>query len=380
MSAVGSAWRIDSPTRIRFGVGALDTLAEEAPQFGERAAVIAGNSARQNGTVDRCLRLVPGAIVFPDPIGADPAVAQVDGLTRFVADREATCLVAIGGGSVLDAAKAASAVVSGGGSTADYLSGAKAVPAETLPVIAVPTTAGTGAELSKGAIITWPEHRIKHGIRGEGLVPRVAIVDPSLAATAPESVTRFSGFDAFAHAVETFISHAANPLTAILSQHAVRSIVSALPRALRDPHDIEARTSMALSAMLMGYNLANASTCLPHRLQYPLGFVTSTPHGLGLAALFPGWVAVTASAAPEKWAQVVRWMGFDETEVDPALAIGRFLADVDATSDLEALGANRSDIGTLVGSVRGNLANDPWWNDGRDIGDIYRAALQGATL
>jgi len=159
-------------------------------------------------------------------------------------------------------------------------------PGKVLPLVAIPTTAGTGSELSKAAIITDESRKIKKGIRGAALYPKVAIVDSVFTESVPYNITMETGFDVLAHGLESYISKSASPYTEMQSEQALRIVGTYLPALAENLQDREAREKMSFASMIMGINLGHASTCLPHRMQYHLGAHTDTSHGAGLEALF----------------------------------------------------------------------------------------------
>lgn len=374
-------WSSFSPTRVEFGSGAIDRAGELAAALGDSATLVGSVSSLATGSLARCRASLENAgisvVEYDASITPDPTVHEVNALARSLVASGSEMVVAIGGGSVLDCAKAAAVLAVEGGSAEEHLLDEYGPATASLPVVAIPTTAGTGAELSKGAIVTWPERGLKSGLRGEALLPDVAIVDPTLTMTVPSIQTRYTGFDAFAHAVETYLSRRSTPLTELFSAAAVPRIVANLPLALKDPNDVNARADLSFHAMLMGYNLANSSTCLPHRLQYPIGAHTGTAHGLGLAALFPSWVAVTRTASPDRFAVVAGWisdgLGIPVDDVDEALAI--FMDRIDLRPDLADLGVRADDVSVLARETTGSLGNDPWWEDSADLEVILDGAM-----
>ena len=371
------------PTRISFGPGVFEQIGRLTAPLGATAYIVGSGTAHRSGWLHDAQRGLEeagmSAWVHPSTIHPDPTIHQVDEVAAGSVRHGAEVIVAIGGGSTLDCAKAAAAVAPTGGRTEDLLTGSRSIE-RALPVVAVPTTAGTGAELSKGAIVTWPAQRRKIGIRSEAIIPAVAIVDPELTLRLPATVTRHTGFDAFAHAVETFISRRATPMTARYSEHAVREITRTLPRVLAEPTDLDARAVMSFHAMSMGYNLANSSTCLPHRLQYPLGARTGTPHGAGLAALFPAWVEITATASPARFARVAGWIaeGMDDPGLrsDIVLAVGTFMGSIGLQPGLRDLGVEPDDLRDLAEATSGTLENDPWWTPNADLMLILERAME----
>jgi alcohol dehydrogenase class IV len=199
-------------------------------------------------------------------------------------------VVALGGGSAVDAGKAVSGLLANGGAALDYLEvvgrGQKlARPA--VPFIAVPTTAGTGAEVTRNAVLAVPEHRVKASLRSPYLLPRVALVDPQLTHSLPPAITASTGLDALTQLLEAYVSRRANPLTDALARAGLPRVVPALRRAYHDGSDAAARTEMSLASLLSGLALANAGLGAVHGFAAPLSGAFLVPHGVACAALLP---------------------------------------------------------------------------------------------
>ena len=386
LSLFASPWKGVSPTKIIFGEGTLDQLGNVCAALGKSVLLVTSQSALKNGVVDRCRNLLEADGIRVEgyhEVTADPTVHQVNAVMALALQHGSDVLVAIGGGSSMDTAKAASVVTAKGGQAEDYITRGKATEQGSLPVVALPTTAGTGAELSQGAIISYPEKDLKGSIRGPAVMPNVALVDPTLTLSLPRDQIKITGFDCFAHAAETYISRKATPITAMYSAYAIQAVAHYLPVALDDPENMSARTQLSFYSMLMGYNLSNASTCLPHRLQYPLGIKTKTAHALGLATLYPAWVHTTRAAAQNKFAEVARWLtvGLDvEPSEDILTVLRKFMQRIDLTPTISDLGADEAMCTQMAGMVQGGLANDPWWQEGADLAAIYRLALDPIQL
>lgn len=374
-------WTVYSPTKVVFGPGSLDELGTVCLTYGKSALLVTGSSALRTGLSERCVKILQQVHIRVGEhhsITSDPTVHQVNELVTAIISGQFKMLVAAGGGSVMDAAKAASVIAVQGGTAEEYLSGERSVTSGSLPMIAVPTTAGTGAELSRGAILTWPEHSFKGGIRGDTVFPKAAVVDPTLTLTLPPDEIRITGFDVFTHAVEPYISRRANPITAMLSRDAVKAICRFLPRVLQDPQDMLPRTYLSFYSMLMGYNLANSSTCLPHRLQYPLGAMTNTPHALGLAALYPAWIKATYQTSRQRFDNVADWMaaGMGIQKKGILKSLYHFMNRINLEPTLRDLGVDEQMCARLASMVSGKLYNDPWWQEGTDLSSIYLSALE----
>jgi alcohol dehydrogenase class IV len=295
----------------------------------------------------------------------------------------ATVIVAVGGGSAIDLAKAAAVVAGLGEEAMPALLEGRRVETRTGPaVVALPTTAGSGAEISHGAIVLDRGAGRKRGIRGPGVAADVALVDPELVASSDPETTAAAGLDAIAHAIETALSKASSPFARTLSADALRRLLRDVPRALAEPGDAAARAGSAYAALLMGMNLAISTTCLPHRLQYPVGALTGTRHAAGVAAILPAWLRRTERFAPEALAELARAAGVADTGSPVAAAAAALTAAVERHLErsgfaprLADLGVTAGDIPRLVAAVEGTLANDPGPVGSEDLLELYRASL-----
>lgn len=369
-----------APTKIDFGWGKLDKLADHLTDH-DRILVICGKrSAQESGLLDRMLGLLGDKQVSVfDKISPNPRVSEVNEAAELGRQNAVTIVIGMGGGSVMDGAKATAAAIGGAMPIEHYLRQDLEAPASTLPILAIPTTAGTGSETSMGAIISDEVETVKKGLRGRALLPQIAIVDPELTMTVPLLVTAETGFDIFTHAVETFISTKASEMTAIYSVKAIEVVLDYLPRVLENLQDKEARTQLAFASMLMGYNLMHAGTCLPHRLQYPLGAHTNCSHPAGLAALYPSWCKETAPFAMDKFdkiAEIFESRGYRCDESKGADAVHAYVSEMlkklDITYKIEDFGLNYEDLNGLPQEVSGSLMADPGRKDAESLLKIYQ--------
>lgn len=371
------------PTQIRFGPGVRADVGAIAASEGPRTVLVVGRSFERN----------PAATVVVDALQAagvtvaarvvahgEPDDGTVLDLVRRIGEAGATSVVAVGGGSILDLAKAAAVVPSAQRLAA--LLGGDRVEAGGLPVIALPTTAGSGAEVSHAAIVTDRAAGRKRGVRGPGVAARHALVDPDLMMGAPASVVASAGFDAIAHAIETAASRAASELVISLAGLALPRLLAGVTAAVEGSDDPAPWSAAAYASMLMGINLANSTTCLPHRLQYPVGARTGTGHAAGVAAIMPAWLARTTEVAPAHLARLAHAAGLVDpatSDHDAARALSeRILAHLDATGmrrGLGDLGVARTDLADLVAAVEGSLTNDPGPTRPGDLHDLYAASL-----
>lgn len=375
---------LELPTRIRFGPGVRMEAGQAAAGSGRRVALFVGRSFTSNlpaQDVQRSLGEAGLEVVLELPGDGEPDDAAVLEAAARLRDARAEVVVAVGGGSVLDLAKAAS-LLPDQALLAAMLGGQRVARHTGLPVVALPTTAGSGAEVSHGAIILDRPSGRKRGIRGPGVAARVALVDPDLSRSAPPAIAASSGFDAIAHAVETAASRAASDLAVLLAGRALGRLLPAVQALVSEPGDDEARAAAAYAALLMGINLSLSTTCLPHRLQYPLGALTGTGHAVGVAALMPAWLERTARHAPAALARLARAAGLAELTLPDAEAaaglVGAIQSHLDATGlrrRLSELGVRPSDVPGLVAAVEGTLANDPGPISEGDLADLYLASL-----
>lgn len=268
--------------RVLFGRGRAADLPALAASFGERVALITGASRRHADRLNAaCVIAVSGEPTF-EIVRAGVAAARA---------AEADVVVAIGGGSVIDAGKAIAMLLTNGGDPLDYaevIGAGKPVVIPPAPFIAAPTTAGTGSEVTRNAVLHSTDHRVKVSLRSPLMLPRVALVDPELAVDLPPGPTAAGGMDALSQLIEPYLSCRANPLVDALCRDGIPRIARALPRAVENGRDVDAREEMALAALYSGMALANAGLGAVHGLAAPIGGEFSAPHGAVCAALLPG--------------------------------------------------------------------------------------------
>ena len=338
------------PRTILFGVGQRAALGRVARGLGSRALVCTDARLAADPAFAAMLDDLKGAGLAvsvyaetqPD-VPRDTILDCAEAARGFAPD----LVIGIGGGSCLDMAKGAALILSHGGRVEDYYGEFK-VPGPTLPLIAVPTTAGTGSEATPVAVISDPDRILKVGISSPHLIPAAAICDPELTVTCPPGLTAIAGADALTHAIEAFTAgrRAADADLAqdhvfvgksALTDHfallAVRVLARSLRRAVEKGDDIEARTDVMMGALSAGCAFGTAGTAAAHAIQYPIGALTHTPHGLGVAALLPYVMEYNRPACAPELAEVARAMGAGSPGDDEEL-----LADlaIDAVADLFA--------------------------------------------
>lgn len=358
--AAGGLDALPIPTRVVFGRGTLGRLGSLAAPLGEHALLVCGRTAmRRHGILVRALASLAAAgvaVTVFDRISANPRSDEIDAALALGRASGCDLVIGLGGGSAIDAAKAV-AVASDAETVRELIGRALPASASALPVIAVPTTAGSGSEVTQGAIVTDVVRVFKSGIRGEDVAPRVAIVDPDLTERLPTAVAVESGFDALAHAVEGAVAVRATARSRAYSHHALALIRDNLPRLARGEATPQAREEMALAALLGGVNVTTVSTCLPHRLQQAMGAVPriGLSHGRGLALLYPAWLRSAQPYASGAFDGVAEVLGHR----DAATAIDALLAATGLSTTLTDQGYTEKDIDSFVAGISGNLDNDP---------------------
>ncbi len=291
------AFDFASAGRIVFGRGVVRQLPTLVGGLGRRVFICSGSRPETHQELFTSIAGVTD--VFP--VRREPTVDDLTEALRRAGDAEV--VVGIGGGSVIDLAKGVAMLLGNGGDPLDYLEvvgRGVAITRPSAPLIAVPTTAGTGAEVTSNAVFTSPSHRVKCSLRSPFMLPRIALVDPLLTVGCPPAVTAASGLDALTQCIEPFVSRFANPLTDGFATTGLRLAGHALRRAFLDGSDGQARTDMSMVSLLGGLALANARLGAVHGLAGPLGGLLSAPHGAVCAALLPSVIRANVAALSER--------------------------------------------------------------------------------
>ncbi len=269
--------------RIAFGPGRRSELAAAVAGLGSRPLVCTGSDPTRHAEL---IATLPGVETFP--VRGEPTLDVVRAGAAAAVEHGADVVVGLGGGAVLDAAKIIAALATNGGDPLDYaevIGEGRPLSVPSLPVVAVPTTAGTGSEVTANGVVTSPERKVKVSLRSASMLPALALVDPELTIACPPSVTAHAGLDALVQCIEPFVSPFANPLVDGFCREGIRRAASGLRRAYADPEDIEARTDVSLCALLSGLALANGKLGAAHGLAGPLGGYLGAPHGAITAAV-----------------------------------------------------------------------------------------------
>lgn len=275
--------------QIIFGTGVSIRLVELTRSLGRRAFVVLGSRHPTMTDLANELDKV-GLLAAQSAVASEPTVPLILELTGQAKQAGADVIVAIGGGSALDAGKAVAAFLTNQGDPLDYLEVVgKGLPLArpAAPIIALPTTAGTGAEVTRNAVLAVPARQVKVSLRHASLLPRIALVDPLLTHSLPPAVTASTGLDALTQCIEPFVSNMASPLTDAVAREGMRRAATALRRAVADGNDAAARADMALASLCGGLALANAKLGAVHGFAGVLGGIAPIPHGVVCARLLP---------------------------------------------------------------------------------------------
>lgn len=354
------------PTKIFFGCGEFEKAPAYIKTLGNKVLIVTGKYAMNKyGFTKRLVDDLAGlgieSMVF-EGISANPLASEVNACVEKFSSWQPEVVVALGGGSAIDAGKGILLGLSTGEKVEPYLLGHLPITHVDIPLVAIPTTAGTGSETNWAAILTDESTGTKTSFRHKGFFPAIAIVDPQLTMSLSPETTVETGFDVFAHGVETYISKSGlSPLVGSNSLKAIQLVGQYLPQVLADGQNSTARTYMMYASMLMGFNLANSSTCLPHRLQYPIGVKTNSSHGSGLMALFESWLDLTYEISKEKFNHIAEALhGTRCSNKKEFMHVYRqFRQSININPSLVDFSLTKADVSYLASKVTGNLSNDP---------------------
>ncbi len=375
-------------TEIVFGSGCAALTGARARRLGaERILLISDAGLRQAGLVAQMegwLKQAGLEVVSFADVEPEPSVSNADACANFARQAAPQVIVGLGGGSVLDTSKVVGALLTNQGSVEDYL-GNDLVKQPGLPTILLPTTAGTGAEMTRNALFYVPARRTKEAVISPLIVTRLALIDPALTLSVPPAVTAASGVDALCHALESYTGLNSNPLTDAYALESIHLISTHLRQAVFRGHDLAAREGMALGSLYAGIALANAGTNGVHALAYPLQGLHRIAHGVANAMLLPYVIEFNAPGNLERFARVAQQMGQPIQDLSPrdavveAVRACRLLAaDVGIPRRLSDVGIGEDEIGGLVAGaldVQRLLKNNPRPLAASDIERIFRQAL-----
>jgi choline dehydrogenase len=346
---------VEVPTRIVHGLGAIGRLGELVADLGlRRPLLVTDPGVAAAGLAEQAHAQVPDAVQFAD-VYANPDVELVATTSAIYRDEGCDGLVAVGGGSSIDTAKAVGVEVANGGSILDHEYGRTPIARRIPPLVAVPTTAGTGSEVTLWAVITDHDREIKFNVGGTPLIAaHVALLDPELTVGLPPAVTAATGMDALSHGIECFTCDYHQPFNDAVALHAIELVARWLPAALADGSNVEARTHMAHAALLGGLSYGTESAGAAHAMSQSAGGVHDCPHGALTARVLGPVCEFNAPAAPERYARIAQALGVDTAGLEPleAAAAGverlyRLIDDVGIPT-MDELGFSEDEIPMLA--------------------------------
>lgn len=353
-----SSYVIFSPRKVVFGAATIQHIGNEALALGHRAFLVTYRPGRFTATgipeeVGHLLNVV-GVDVICYGVEPEPGIATIDEGTQRCRETRCDLVIGLGGGSALDAAKAIALLTKHDGSIGDYQMGERRFEHPGLPVIAVPTTAGTGSEVTKVSVITNKEAGVKKSVSDPLMVPEVALLDPELTLHLPPQLTATTGFDALSHALESYVSLNANPFSEGLALRALELIGENLPRAVSDGADLAARGNMLIASYLAGLSL-NAGVGAAHILAQPIGAVTGLSHSESIAILLPHVVRANLRYSPEKYGRAATALGekIDDLGAKAAgarivRALERLLEETGQSQRLRDRGVTEADLDDIL--------------------------------
>lgn len=334
-----------------FGKGSINQLPDLISELQAQRPIIFLDGNLSSETLRKKISKLCGSgkgeSIIYDKITGEPELYLADEGAALAVQEGCDIVIGIGGGSTMDVAKAAAAIAKNGGKAEDYL-GLNKVPGPGLPTVMIPTTAGTGSEVTFTAVFIRKDLNKKEGINSIYMYPDIALLDPELTLSVPPAVTAATGMDALCHAIESYTSITASPMSEMVSLEAIRLISENLRTCVQDGNNVEARSSMLLGSMYAGLGLANAGVTAVHSLSYPLGGQYGISHGIANTVLLAPTMRFNVSGAAEKFARIAKIMGRhidDMTPQDAAMsavdAVEALIRDCGIDGGLEKLGIPR---------------------------------------
>ena len=360
------------PTRILFGVNLVDSLGEEVKALGiKRVLLVTDKGVVNAGLLERVTRVLDASAIdytVFDTVEANPTTTTVHNGAEIFRKNKCDGLVAVGGGSPIDAAKGIGVQATHEGDIMDYSRRVgKPVQNITPPLVAIPTTAGTGSEVTWVSVLVDPKDKVKIVVPSPYLAANVAIVDPSLTVSLPPAITAFTGMDALTHAIEAYVSLKSQPIADSLALQAVQLISSSLREAVGNGDNLAARTSMLLASTMAGMAFVNASVGLVHAAAHALGGFFNIAHGIANAVMLPLVMRLSLIGNPGKYADIAAAMGENleglsemEAARGAVFAVQSLAADIGIPQDLKQLGADSARISDLVEETMNQSGSYPF--------------------
>ncbi|ADY73598.1 Alcohol dehydrogenase [Desulfurobacterium thermolithotrophum DSM 11699] len=369
------------PTKVIFGRRTIYKLKDEIKQLSlndEKVAVICGKSAVSNGYVDIVKKQLSGIVEVFDFVEPDPTVENAKEIIKEVKKFSPSLIVAIGGGSPLDVAKVVSVMLTNEGELTEFIGIPEAFKKAGIPLVAIPTTSGSGSEVTPYAVLTDKKRLKKAPLISKYLFPVLAIDDPELTVTMSSIVTANTGIDALTHAIESFVSKRATEISKLYSLRAIELIANYLPRAYGNPKDIEAREKVMLASLLGGMAITDAGAGLIHTMAHVLGVIYRVPHGLANGVFLVPVLNFYGLSAEKEIKEIGKAMNFEGSIAEILEKLQSFLSFLGIPKSLREVGLTETEIPNFVNLVMekkflmGNLPKIP---NERDVREIVRTNL-----
>lgn len=302
------------PKSVLYGRNSLEKLGEQSKKLGKRAFIVTDTIMEKLGYVEKCIQQLNKKSITVstyNKVDAEPTNIHVLEALSLCKEEKCDFIIGIGGGSCIDAAKAVAVLYTNGGEVEDYVQKDIEIENNPLPLIAIPTTSGTGSEVTSVAVITNKKTDVKMMMKHPSFIPKVAIIDPVLTSSLPPQITAATGIDALCHAIEAYISKVSQPLTDVLALSAIESIMKYLCIAYEDGRNMEAREAMMIASLQAGIAFSNASVTLVHGMSRPVGALFHVPHGISNAILLPTVLEFTKTSAMKRLAKIGRSLNKD---------------------------------------------------------------------
>lgn len=375
------AFKYFLPVNIEFGSGKVAKAGELTKPYGKKALIVTGHSsAKKSGLYDKVkdsLKAEGIDSVLFDKVAQNPLTTTAAEGAAFAKENGCDVVVAIGGGSIMDCAKAIAFLAVNNGDVSDYIFGKKASDT-ALPIILIPTTCGTGSEGNGFAVLTNPDNGDKKSLRCNAIVAKVSIVDPECMMTMPKHVLASVGFDALCHNMEAYTSKIAQPFTDALSLYAVDLIAHNLVDVYKGTGSKESWEKITLASTIGGMVINTAGVTLAHGMEHPASGLKDIVHGKGLAALTPMIIEASYQGAPEKFAKLAKLFGGEKAE-NLAGKVRELLEAIELTCTLSDLGIEEKDIPWMAENCMKvsapSIANNPVVFSQEEIAEIYKKAL-----
>lgn len=375
------AFKYFLPVNIEFGSGKVAKAGELTKPYGKKALIVTGHSsAKKSGLYDKVkdsLKAEGIDSVLFDKVAQNPLTTTAAEGAAFAKDNGCDVVVAIGGGSIMDCAKAIAFLAVNDGDVSDYIFGKKASDT-ALPIILIPTTCGTGSEGNGIAVLTNPDNGDKKSLRCNAIVAKVSIVDPECMMTMPKHVLASVGFDALCHNMESYTSKIAQPFTDALILYAVDLIAHNLVDVYKGTGSKDSWEKITLASTIGGMVINTTGVTLAHGMEHPASGLKDVVHGKGLAALTPTIIEASYQGAPEKFAKLAKLFGGEKAE-DLAGKVRELLEDIELTCTLSDLGIEEKDIPWMAENCMKvsahSIANNPVVFSQEEIAEIYKKAL-----